>query len=385
MADNIIDIIKSYLSPEIIQRASSLTDESSNSTQKAMDAIIPTLLAGQLHYSCSSENGATRLFNLVSKDDYGNLLNNLSSILQGGSSTQNLLSSGGEILNTLFGGKLGSIINLIANFSGIKNSSASTLLSLAAPLILGVLGREKKSQGLGAAGLTSLLLSQRSAISNIAPTGLASALGLRSLGDLCSDVTDTTKRAAPAAVKESSQLMRWLLPLLVLCLLGALLYYLRGPKVDVTRKLVDIKLPGGGTLNLLEGSFNYNLAGFLADQGHTRVPTTFVFDNLNFEFGTTQLTKESVGTVDNLISILKAYPSSEVVLAGHTDNVGDDQSNKQLSQDRADAVRNMMVAGGINANRVNTAGYGEEKPVASNDTEEGRAKNRRLELVVMKK
>jgi outer membrane protein OmpA-like peptidoglycan-associated protein len=89
--------------------------------------------------------------------------------------------------------------------------------------------------------------------------------------------------------------------------------------------------------------------------------------------------------VTNLIAILKAYPNAEVQLVGHTDNSGDPAANMKLSQDRANAVRDMLVNGGIDANRISTAGYGQDKPIASNDTGEGRAKNRRTELVVTKK
>jgi outer membrane protein OmpA-like peptidoglycan-associated protein len=127
------------------------------------------------------------------------------------------------------------------------------------------------------------------------------------------------------------------------------------------------------------------LAKFLSDTADTTVPRTFIFDNLNFEFATTKLTPESEQTVKELVAILKAYPSTEARLEGHTDNVGDAEANKKLSQDRADSVKSVMEASGIDAARVSATGYGQEKPRASNDTEEGRAQNRRLELVVVKK
>jgi K(+)-stimulated pyrophosphate-energized sodium pump len=89
--------------------------------------------------------------------------------------------------------------------------------------------------------------------------------------------------------------------------------------------------------------------------------------------------------VDALISILKAYPAVQVRLEGYTDNTGNAEANQKLSQDRAEAVKTMLVNGGIDAGRLTTAGYGQDKPVASNDTDEGRAKNRRTELVVVKR
>jgi len=80
---------------------------------------------------------------------------------------------------------------------------------------------------------------------------------------------------------------------------------------------------------------------------------------------------------------MKAYPNVAVRLEGCTNNTGDADANKKLSLDRAVAMKEMMVKGGIAEVRIiGTDGYGQEKPIAPNDTEEGRAKNRRTELVV---
>jgi len=149
--------------------------------------------------------------------------------------------------------------------------------------------------------------------------------------------------------------------------------------------VANMALPSGTTLSLPENSLNYKLAQYLANPADTTVPKTFVFERLNFESATTKLTPESVQTVNDLAAILKAYPSAAVQLEGHTDNTGDAAANKKLSQDRADAVKELLVKGGIDASRVSTAGYGQEKPIASNATEDGKSQNRRLELVVAKK
>ena len=117
----------------------------------------------------------------------------------------------------------------------------------------------------------------------------------------------------------------------------------------------------------------------------TTVPKRFVFDNLNFETASTQLTSNSIPTVDSLVMIMKAYPNVAVRLEGHTDNTGDAAANKKLSFDRAVVVKEIMVKGGIADARIDIDGYGQEKPVAPNETEEGRAKNRRTELVVAKR
>jgi OmpA-OmpF porin, OOP family len=89
--------------------------------------------------------------------------------------------------------------------------------------------------------------------------------------------------------------------------------------------------------------------------------------------------------VDSLVAILKAYPAVTVGLEGHTDASGDAAANKKLSLDRASAVKERLVAGGVADSRITTSGFGMEKPIAPNDTDDGRARNRRLELVVEKR
>ena len=74
-------------------------------------------------------------------------------------------------------------------------------------------------------------------------------------------------------------------------------------------------------------------------------------------------------------------PAVRVRVAGHTDNVGDPESNQQLSEERARAVRDYLVAGGIDGDRIESLGYGDRNPVASNATAEGRQRNRRIVLI----
>jgi outer membrane protein OmpA-like peptidoglycan-associated protein len=97
------------------------------------------------------------------------------------------------------------------------------------------------------------------------------------------------------------------------------------------------------------------------------------------------VTSRRLATVDELIVVLKACPTSQVELVGHTDNTGDAESNIALSRSRASVVRDMLVSGGVAADRTTTAGYGQDRPIGANDTEEGRVCNRRTELVVLKK
>jgi OmpA-OmpF porin, OOP family len=149
--------------------------------------------------------------------------------------------------------------------------------------------------------------------------------------------------------------------------------------------MANITLPCGTVLSVEEGSFNYELANFMLKGSDSDLPKRIVFDHLNFDSAATRLTPESNATVTNLVAIMRCYPTMNVRLEGHTDSTGDAIANKTLSLDRANAIRDLLVQGGVNPSQINTDGWGPEKPIASNDTEEGRAKNRRTELIVVKR
>ena len=107
----------------------------------------------------------------------------------------------------------------------------------------------------------------------------------------------------------------------------------------------------------------------------------FIALYINFDTGKADLKQDGVATVKEIATLLKTNPTLKLGVEGHTDNVGDAASNKKLSEARAKSVTAAIVASGVDAARLSAAGFGQEKPVADNRTEEGRAKNRRVELV----
>ena len=102
-----------------------------------------------------------------------------------------------------------------------------------------------------------------------------------------------------------------------------------------------------------------------------------------FSSGQSELSTGDRGAVQQIATVLAQTPGRTVRVEGHTDAVGGDTSNQRLSEERANAVRAALIAGGLDPARVTAVGYGESRPVAGNDTAEGRARNRRVELVVV--
>jgi outer membrane protein OmpA-like peptidoglycan-associated protein len=101
---------------------------------------------------------------------------------------------------------------------------------------------------------------------------------------------------------------------------------------------------------------------------------------LNFDFDKATLRADSEAALNSILEFLNAYPDLKVELAGHTDNVGKPDYNVKLSDARVNTVRGWLVGKGVKAERLTAKGYGASQPVADNDSPEGRAKNRRVEL-----
>ena len=102
--------------------------------------------------------------------------------------------------------------------------------------------------------------------------------------------------------------------------------------------------------------------------------------NVQFFTNSAKLLPYSINSIQQLADYLIAHPHINAVIEGHTDNIGDPEANLKLSQQRAEAVRQLLISLGVDAGRVEARGYGKNKPRASNENLEGRALNRRVEV-----
>ncbi len=108
----------------------------------------------------------------------------------------------------------------------------------------------------------------------------------------------------------------------------------------------------------------------------------FILSNIYFDTDKYELKPTSYPELNKLVEVLKANPQFAIAIQGHTDNIGNKSYNLRLSENRAKAVANYLILNGIAESRITTAGYGNSKPIASNDTEEGRKKNRRVSFII---
>ena len=163
-------------------------------------------------------------------------------------------------------------------------------------------------------------------------------------------------------------------------------YHVTGNNKDVWISLEVISSDGDG-VNVY--SFAAKIIEMTAMQ--QEVQATDIYEKLNaeghialyinFETGKSDIKSESQKVIDEMAEMLKTNPSIKVSIEGHTDNVGNAASNKTLSEARGKAVMNAIIAKGIDKSRLSSKGWGQEKPIEDNKTEDGKAKNRRVEIV----
>jgi len=161
----------------------------------------------------------------------------------------------------------------------------------------------------------------------------------------------------------------------------------------------SIRLPAGDKYELFilgfKGSVSYDILDLPAPKGKAYYkepqkitfqftpPKNFVLENCNFENGKATLEESAYPVIDELVAYMKRKDDDRIELGGHTDDVGDDQSNMKLSLARANSVKDYLVSKGIDASRIVTVGYGETDPINKAKTKEARAENRRTEVTIL--
>jgi outer membrane protein OmpA-like peptidoglycan-associated protein len=158
-----------------------------------------------------------------------------------------------------------------------------------------------------------------------------------------------------------------------------------------TGQLTSLKLAGGAAITAVGVNWTESyLYRFLADP-KVQVDTVdltngwYNFDKVFFETGKATLTAESLRQLRNIATLLRAFPKARIKLGGYTDNTGDYRVNRQLSEARARTAWASFVEMGVSPARIEARGYGPNYSIAANETEEGRAQNRRLSVKVLQK
>jgi outer membrane protein OmpA-like peptidoglycan-associated protein len=405
MALNLLESVRGLLSGDLISKASTTLNEDEARVQNAMSGIVPSVLAGILNKAGSGNTGS--LLSMAKDTANSGMLSGISNFF----SNNSLLERGSDLLQGIFGNRLNDVINMIANFAGIRSASTASLMSAAAPAAMGILGRHAISANMDEQTFLSYLNSQKDSILYAVPSGLnlAGALGLSSLGNIGSRV----RGAIPgtAQIRDMPRTMRrprnWLVPAVVLLAFIGILWYF-GSRNDSRENVstarpaepgviaspppsgetVPMQLPNGVVINAHKNGIEQQLVNFLNDKARPVDNSTwFDFDQLNFETGSATITAESMPQIRNIAAILKAFPNASIKIGGYTDATGDATANQQLSQSRAEAVVAELQHNGISDAQLSGAeGYGSKFAKApANAPDEERRMDRRISISVRKK
>ena len=417
----ILDSIHKLLDPHFLADTAQHIGEDDNSTAKALRGLSATILAGLLQKAGNSDS-LEHLFQEITQFPE-TITEHLDALLVPGNlAHHDPKDTAGHLLGYLFGRQVPALTNGVASFSGTKPESVSFLLGVAGPLVFSLLRQRVQAASLNASGLANLLHSEQDRILAAVPSGLGAVLGLQ-------PVAASATPAEPVAAKG----MSWVWSLLLLLGPGVLVFFfLRhravasveldlqpvGTAIDssvqATQQAVraaqaaqqvvkeiskayqgvgggvsgfNRKLPSGNQVLGNKDGIESQLIAFIEDGNRLVDKTTwFNFDRLLFALNSSDIELEkSRPQLNNMVDILKAYPKVQLRIGGYTDNTGVSSLNKKLSQARAEAVVKYLVGEGIDKSRLSAEGYGPEHPVASNDTEEGRAQNRRIAVRVTQK
>ncbi len=403
MATSMMDSILAMVTPDMKQAIASRLGESTQAVQGGLGAATAATLAG-LAARAGDSGFLGQIMNLASTANSQNVLGNLSSLASGGASG-GIGDLVGKFLPMVFGSQQGPVAGAIAQQSGLGASSVTSLLKMAAPLVLGFLGRAQSSGALSPSSLGSALKAEVPSLQGFLPAGLMSTL-TSGAGTAATAVASTAGAAAAGG-------SRWLVPLAILgaLILAWLLFRsMSGPKevaqtaTNATTTaatavgnaasnawaalgdMIKVKLPDGTELNAPALGVEAKLVKYLDDPNAVVSDEQwFDFDRLLFNTGAATLQPASQEQLGNIAMILKADPKAKVRIGGYTDNTGDAAANLKLSQERADDVMAALAQLGVDPARMDAKGYGEEHPVADNSTDAGRQQNRRISLHVTEK
>ncbi len=407
MPGSLIDSIGKVLSTELVGRAANTIGETPFATGKAFAAATPAIL-GALVRGATDDSIMAQVFNAVrSPTNDGAVLRDPDSILGvAGGRTSGIAELSNEFLSTVFDIRLRNVADAIASHAGIRQSSAASILRMTAPLVLAALGARATRDKLDLNGFRRLVMGEKAAVSSALSAPLRNVLDAASHSTAGLDKSPGSARSVNADARAG----RWIWLVAGAAAVAGIWLFTRGnpdrmvntamgtlDSVPSTESavaapasepadLLSLSLPGGVELNAPPDGIEHRLLQFIEDPDLTVNDTSwFDFDRLNFETGSVTLRPGSRDQLQNVATILRAYPKVNIRIGGYTDNTGNAEVNLRLSQERAEAVRRELEILGIAPIRLSAAGYGDQHPVADNATADGRARNRRIALRVTEK
>lgn len=401
-----IEQMRALLSAETVQRAARWVGESESGVHKALSALLPTLLSFWDRREPSTDVTAPAF-------DFDNFADS------------DLAQRANQLSAQLLGERASALNQALSQYAGVGVGASSKLTQAASALLLSL--QAQLAAGADVAAANRKIVAEKAMLTKLIPGAITAALGLN---DATQSNAANSFKANSSAKTKSIGFPLWIVPVLAVASLG--IWWLTrtptvervfvnqpapvkenvdplppinrdpdspyvepaggtgseaptaapqvaAPSVPALGEFATRVLPGDVKLNIPKLGIESRLVDFIEDASAIiDKEIWFDFDRILFDSKASTLRPESNEQIENLALILKAYPNVQLKLGGYTDNLGDEKSNLALSQQRAEAVRQAIIARGVDAGRLSAEGYGAAHPVADNATTEGQQKNRRI-------
>ena len=436
MENQLLKSAKDFFDDEILTRIGQSLNQDNEQVKQGLNVVVPSLFLG-LSQQTEGGGGISTILEQA-KQRFSNF--DLNQLLGGqeagegaeGQPGESGSSGNGNMLNSIFGGGLETVLGTVAGYLGFSAESVQKLMGLSLPAIFSSL--TNRGQQWDANTINKTLQDNKTAFAAAIPAGL----GLGAFGKLFDGGhfsapeevipeppveepvkhienhpgatvinpateleahkeplalprADGARAAAASTVSSGGGWWKILVALIVI----ALLWFLFGKgcsgnknvgvtdtsvnqgQVDsgntmgngtasqIDREHLDVMLPNGGKLGAFKSGIEDRLVQFLKSDykslGEDSLKNTwFDFDNLNFETGTAKVLPESQAQLSNLAEILKAFPAANVKIGGYTDKTGNEEYNKKLSLERANAVKDYLDKAGLSKQVTGAEGYGSQ-------------------------
>ena len=394
MPDSMLASLLNMLDKQTVGEVANALGQSEQSVSRGMESSITTLLAGVASKSADT-SALGRIIDTVSSKSGDISWSHIAAEV--GHPSSSLMTGGKRVVAGLFGGREQAVTSEISRESGLSPGAASTLLAMAAPVVMSFLSNQIREGEMTMRSLGGLLQREIPAIRSTLPSGLS---------ELFWPGAAAARTVSPvvAQVVQEERSFGWLAALGIAVLgLGGLWFVTHArqarrlsiepvtPVATGTANRVATPVPElvctlPTNVNIPEGGVEARLLAFVQNPDAKPDATSwFNFDQLVFDTGSATLRPESQGQLNNIAALLTSCPSVRVAIAGYTDDVGDAEPNLRLSRNRAESVVAQLVRKGVSPDRLTTEGYGEEYPIADNSSQEGRTQNRCVAMRVTQK
>lgn len=415
MSISLVDFIKGQLGAGLVSQLATKLEESETSILKAINGLLPAVFGSLINYSKEE-----KILDFIGESSQNGLLGNLVKESQS--------EAIADMISELFA-DADKIKNSVASFAEIDTHKVHFLLGIVVSATLGAVGKFTTDRQLDKKSIISLLDSQRGEVLGLVPVGLSlESLGLGAFSDVenrnklqsvdnpqenigteSKEAVSNFENTPLMEPQEKGVLWKWVVPLILLLYAG---WYLFQSTKDNTKNALEqianvdslsikqkeiMSNDSLNTIPLLDGiafqgaigAMEQRMIAFLKSGAYTNAINDeelknnwYNFDKVEFVFGKSdEVTLESIQQLRNIAVILKRFPEVKVKIGGYTDKKGDEATNKELSQVRANFIKQKLTQMGVGHQVVSAEGYGEAfATIDENATEEERAIDRKMAI-----